>query len=147
MIQESFRVYIHPMSINAFYTGNRQFKSVAAKEWTLEALHQLNQPSILEKMKNLREFFESSEHTYHIELKAAYPADKFKNKKGEISAKTIDITNFEKSLVDILFLPKFFDEFENLNVDDRFLTRMISEKCESENDKYYIDVTISIAYL
>lgn len=147
MIQESFRVFIHPMSINAFYTGNRQFKSVAAKEWTMEALHQLNQPAIIEKFKTLRESFVSTRHCYHLEFKACYPKDKYRNKKGEISAKTIDITNFEKSLQDLIMLPKFFDEFENLNVDDRFVTRMISEKAESENDKYYIDVTISISYL
>ncbi len=143
-MKQSFRVYIPPISINSFYTGNRQFKSTAAKQWTIEALHQLNQEHILSKLKYLREHFDSSKHTYGIELKFAYPRTKFLNKKGEISAKTIDITNGEKSIVDVLFLGKFFDEFENLNCDDRFLTKMVSEKIISENEKHYIDITVSI---
>ena len=143
-MKQSFRVYMHAISINSFYTGNRQFKSAAARQWTMEAFHQLNQPHILEKLKLLREEFDVSKHTYEIHIKVAYPVEKFYNKKGEISAKTIDVTNFEKSLVDLIFLPKFFDELQNLNADDRFLTKMYSEKCKSENDRHYIDIEILI---
>jgi len=61
--------------------------------------------------------------------------------------KTIDISNSEKHVLDIIMLPKFYEEFANLNMDDKHVLEMNSKKILSENGEYYINVIIEVVSL
>jgi Holliday junction resolvase RusA-like endonuclease len=142
-VKKSFRLYTQTISVNCFYTGDKRFKSAAARDWTLEVINQMNQSHILNSLKELRDSFTDSK-AYRISFEFAYPESIMYTKKGTISSKTIDISNGEKHLLDILCLPKFFSEIQNLNIDDKFVVEMNSKKIVSENDRYYINITIEI---
>lgn len=148
----TFKSHIHHVSVNSFYTGDRRFKSAAAVEWSRQTCHTLNTPEILAKLEKLRNHFDPTRHSYSIDLTFYYPEDRILTKSGVLSSRSIDISNSEKHLVDLLFLPKFFDKespegLRNLNIDDRYLTDMVSKKRVSKDGDYSIEVTISILNL
>lgn len=129
------------------YCSQRNIKTSAAKEWSCQVLHALNAPQITEDLKELREAFDPKKNGYEINLIFNYPKNIFRNKEGEISSRTMDITNIEKPLIDLLFLCKYFDlespyGAKNLNIDDKYLTKMVSEKRSS--DIYSIEIVIKI---
>lgn len=109
----------------------------------------MNRTEVLKKLKLLREKFDTKKHCYEIHLKFFYPPTRFYTKTGEISSKTMDITNVEKCLVDLIFQPKYFGKThpegaDNLNIDDKWLTKMVSEKVAHTEDNYKIEVVIKI---
>jgi Holliday junction resolvase RusA-like endonuclease len=59
-----------------------------------------------------------------------------------INAQSLDLSNVEKLIVDALFIDKHEN---NLQIDDRNITRMVSEKCFGED--YRIEITIHIKAL
>jgi hypothetical protein len=129
------------------YCATRSIKTTKAREWTMQVLHALNEPSIKEALADLRKAFNIKKHTYGLDLTFNYPSQVFKNKAGLISSKTMDISNVEKPLIDLLFLQKYFDlespnGAENLNIDDKFLTELCSRKQSGEY--YSIDITIKL---
>jgi hypothetical protein len=146
-------VNLKPFSINAAYAngGNGgRFKTQAFNEWQSEVFFQLSQAPNSVALKELREYFDSKKHKYEVQLIASYPKKEFYTKDGSISAKTQDTTNWEKSIVDCLFLKKYHDipqpyGCKNLNVDDKFLTKCISEKVPS--DSYSISIILYIKNL
>lgn len=149
MIEHIVILNLKPISINSVYgsIGQGFYKTSSATEWTYQVFDSLSQPETLEKLKKLREAFDPNLHTYRIKLIATYPHSEFITKKGQISSRTIDITNWEKPLIDCIFLPKFFDSVPpygcaNLNIDDKFLTEMHSKK--KAGDEYKIEIEIEI---
>lgn len=78
-----------------------------------------------------------------------YPKDKVLTKKDELSNKCFDTTNIEKPLMDLIFLPKYFDlEYpfgcKNLNLDDKFLLDLVSKKRISPDQNHYIKIKLEI---
>lgn len=149
-MQHKFTLHEKPFSTNSFYTGNGRFKTTAAKEWSASILFALNNPDILSKLKELREHFNPKKHSYQIEFTFYYPKSIFFNKSGELSHKSFDITNCEKHLQDLLFSSKVFGtnspyECENLNIDDKFVTDLVSRKRPGVD--YKIEVSIGIVDL
>jgi hypothetical protein len=129
---EVFNLNIRSFSINAMY-GPKKFKTPAARDWEMTVMHQLNSEENLTKFSRLREAFNPDIHGYSVSITVYYPESKFYTKGGDISAHTHDVSNYEKPLVDLLFLPKYFDQqspygCRNLNVDDKYIIRMFSRK-------------------
>ena len=142
-MEKKFTIYEKPFSINQMYCSGRNMKTQAAREWTEMIIFALNTPEILNSLKQLREFFKLEKHEYELYLKAVYPKEIYYNKNGTISSKTIDTTNWEKNLQDILCDPKYFeDKLDNLNINDKYFTKLISEK--RSGDTYKIEITIRI---
>jgi Endodeoxyribonuclease RusA len=137
---------LKPLSINSTYhrTHHGVVKTQDARDWTYTIFHILSATENQEKLKELREFFDPSKHVFRVEIKALYPRAKLWRKGGGISAKSIDITNFEKSIVDIFWLPRNFQMCSNLNADDKYITEMRSSKVASEDDTSSIEVEIEI---
>lgn len=134
------------------YCGSRNFKTSAAVEWTYETFNQLNQDDILAKFEKLRSKFDPIKHAYQVSFLWNYPASKFYTKKGDISSRTMDLSNIEKGLIDLIFLSKYFDKpnpqgCQNLNIDDRYINRLVSEKRASEDGSQFVDVEIKIVDL
>lgn len=140
---------IKPLSINSTYTnvGRGRAKTQAARDWTTEFFHALGTQANLQALKELREYFNPEEHFYSLSLVLTYPMPIFWKQDSGISAKTVDISNFEKSIIDCLFLPKFHVTpfpygCENLNVDDKFLAEMQSAK--RAGDDYSLKIVVEI---
>jgi len=142
---------IKPMSVNAMYlrTFNGVSKTSKASDWTYEVFYQLARPENQWAMQELRDYFDPKKHTYHIHVIAAYSKSELYTKDGQISAKTQDCTNFEKPIVDCIFLPKYHIEnppkgCPNLNYDDRALVRSTGEKALSISGRRGLIVDIEI---
>ena len=145
-----FSIPVKPFSINSMYYGDARTKTTAAREWSYQVFHELSTEEILTKLKELREEFDPLKHCYHIKLTAHYPKAEMYTRKGAVSAKTIDTTNWEKPLVDLIFLPKHFEKStpygcQNLNIDDKYITSMHSSKQQGEN--HQIDIELEICDL
>ncbi|MBV6514162.1 MAG: hypothetical protein FMNOHCHN_03752 [Ignavibacteriaceae bacterium] len=149
-MRRSFTLKVKPFSVNAMYYGDKRVKTSEARNWSYNIFHNLNNVEVQQYLTELRSFFNPDLHVYNLHLVAYYPSHVFTTKDGRISGKTMDVTNWEKPLVDLLFLPKYFSEpppygCHNLNVDDRFLTKVLSEKRQSPDDNYYIHIAIKVS--
>ncbi len=96
------------------------------------------------KLKQLRDHFDPKQHVYKIELTFFYPKHVLYTKDGPISARAHDLSNIEKPLLDLLFLPAFYDRYncKNLNIDDKYITHLVSKKCVGKSFKIKINIHI-----
>lgn len=141
---------LRPFSINATYYGNGFVKTSAAREWAMEVFHRLAGQE--QKFKELREFFDPKKHAYHVTMIANYPKAQFYTKQGLLSSKTFDLTNCEKGLIDLFWLPKHALSAsplgcQNLQMDDKYITQLISRKRATEDSEPSIEVEIEIVEL
>lgn len=145
---------LKPLSINSTYygTGSGFTKTSHAREWTREVFFQLDQDSNKKAMEELRQHFEPGQHCYAVNLTAFYPESEMFTKKGHISARTHDLSNWEKSIIDCIFLDKYYnqsvpDGCENLQTDDKYIVDLFSRKRPSSDGKYLIAIEIEILAL
>lgn len=145
---------LKPLSVNSTYvrTLNGVMKTSAATEWFYSAFHILSSEENKQKLKELREYFDPKKHVYSFEIVALYPKKIFFTKQGTVNSKTIDVSNFEKSIIDIFCLKRYFNNpspagCENLNTDDRYVTDLTSRKAVSSDDEPRIEVEIYIKTL
>lgn len=149
-MQRTLTLHIEPLSVNSTYYGNRGHgKTASSKQWFCDVFSQLALPSNNLALRDLREFFKSKEHAYCISLIFEMPRSRLYTKTGELSSKVTDLTNIEKSLVDAIFLPKYFGpsvpyECENLNIDDRYLWELHSSKRPSADGSWHVRIEVRI---
>lgn len=115
----------------------------------MSVFNALDTPEHINAMELLHSNFDASRHGFHIELTCFYPQEQFKAKAGNISSKTQDITNWEKPLVDLLFLDKYsFSQapfgIQNIRIDDKFIVSMLSQKKSWAADRTKIEIQIGI---
>jgi hypothetical protein len=132
-MRRTFNIPIAPFSINAYHYADKRHKTREARDWETKVLYQLNKPAAQKSFAELRAHFDLNKHVYSANLIAYYPESTFFTAKGLISQRTLDLTNWEKPIIDLLFLPKHYNNPEpygckNLNIDDKFLGRMFSTK-------------------
>lgn len=136
---------LHVISINNMYYANKAHGyKPDVKDWLQQACHLLSQPSNKQALSDLRNHFDADKHCYVVYIDRTTPD--FYNKKGLMSSRAIDISNTEKFLIDLLFTPAFYGTgnmlCENLNIDDKFITTLISRK--KPGKAYNLKVTIKI---
>jgi len=129
------------------YHKQRSFKTREAIEWSYNVHNLLNRDQDQEKLKRLRNTFDPKSHYYTVEIWAAMPS--FFTKKGNISSRTHDVTNFEKPLLDLLTDPKYYNieppaGCQNLNVNDKIFCDLISKKRPSKDGQARLIITIGI---
>lgn len=145
----TFLLKINPLSINRRHYANvRHGITKEAREWECQILHQLNNPKDLSNFKDLRNQYDPLKHYYRIDFLYLIPYKKLFTKK-EAWLKTPDLTNIEKPLADLIFLPQHFDQpapygLKNLNIDDKFMAELHSTKRASPDGEYYIKIYIEI---
>lgn len=113
-----FQLPIKAFSVNAYYYKTRSFKTPAAQDWETMVCYRLA------KVPGLRELavqWKELGGVFHVQMTFVYPMDVYFNKAGHVSAKAFDLSNVEKPLLDMIFR-------ETLEVDDRFVTELISRK-------------------
>ena len=146
-MKREFNLDIKPFSINAMYYGDGRTKTQAARDWSYQIFHRLSQEAIAKSLAELRSYFETDKHSYQVDFVVTYPKDKFYTKKGSISARTMDLSNWEKPLIDLIFLPKYFDKeppygCKNLNIDDKYITKLSSSKGIGETTNILVKICI-----
>lgn len=142
---------LKPFSVNATncVSNGRLIKTSQAREWQSQVFHRLSNKDAEHALTELREFFDPKVHAIAFECTAYYPEAEFYTKKQEISAKTIDNSNWEKALVDCVFLPKYALQeapygCKNLQLDDKYLVDLFSFKRATKEKEPRIDFTITI---
>lgn len=140
---------LKPFSINATYsrTQNGVFKSSGATEFCAQLFNVMGRSENQQKLQELRTKFDPKLHAYALNIVCFYEPEMFFTKKGDISSRTLDISNCEKLIVDALMLPKYHEESEpygapNLNCDDKMLVQMISTKLPAHKAAIRVDISI-----
>lgn len=134
------------------YFGRRDQKTTAYRDWEVGFLHELRRPEPQAALKDLREAFVLHTHAYRARIIWYTPRASFLTKEGNLSNRTFDVTNVEKPIIDLIFLPKYHVQpvpygCKNLNVDDKQLLSLTSGKRCSAEEKYEIEITIWIEEL
>ncbi len=96
-----FTLLCKPFSVNAYHYRDKRHKTAEARAWEAQVLSLLeeHEKSLLEIASD----FNKIGGGFRVHFSAIYPPHIFYNKAGGISSKTIDITNFEKPLLDLIF--------------------------------------------
>lgn len=139
----------HPaFSINKMYNNRRSFGTSAAfKQWTAGLFHKLSTEQNLQSFTDLREFFNPKSHCFNLDLTFTFPSKVYYTKEGQMSARCFDISNIEKPLIDLIFLPEYYKKpspygCKNLNIDDKYIRSMRSRKISGDMHRIQIDIEI-----
>jgi hypothetical protein len=148
-------VFAEPFSINkAYYLksyGSMSATKVRTKEcreWGDKILFQFEKYS--NDFKQFKECFNEDTDALRIELTYNIPRDYYYTKEGKISLRSCDLTNVEKLLVDILCDERFNGRYLNgnkilnLNINDKYITELFSEKKPSDKEYKIIIKIIKI---
>lgn len=119
MSKVSFTLMCKPFSINAWTYADKRHKTKEAREWTEQMLSLLEEHS--KTLGEMADDFEKHGGCFRIVLTVIYPMHIFYNKDGAISSKTIDITNHEKVIQDVIF-------GQIMGVNDKAVVQCISNK-------------------
>lgn len=151
-MKAKFTLALEPFSINRTYYRDRRHKTQDFRDWELATIQAMSRPAVQKELQKIREAFDPTLHAFVVRLKFMYPATVLFNKQGQISSRAEDLSNVEKPLLDVLFLPKYnVQSFPygcpNVNADDKYVLRLASQKCASPDTKHYIHVSIAIINL
>ena len=138
---------LKPFSINAMFCRDKRHKTIEAQEWSASVLVALALKENKKKLKELRQYFDPMKHVYKVELTFFYPDHVLYTKQGHVSSKAHDLSNVEKPLIDLVFLPKFYDRpspygAKNLNIDDKYILQLTSKKQSGKSFKIKISLHI-----
>lgn len=150
-MRETFHLTGKPFSVNAMFYKDGRTKTQDWREWSARVFHQLSTESNLKKLSNLRNAFDASLHHVHVSLTVYYPREDFYNRNGEVSAKTMDVTNFEKPLVDLFCDKRYFETpypygCQNLNINDKYITQLLSRKVSGTEQRFEISFELVPAF-
>lgn len=133
MSKINFTLMCKPFSINAWTYSDKRHKTKEAREWTEQVLALLEEHS--KTLGEMASDFDKLGGCFRINITAIYPMHIFYNRDGAISSKTIDITNHEKVLQDIIF-------GQIMGVNDKTVVQCISKKLPGP--LYAIEVTLEL---
>lgn len=148
-MKHTFRLRTRPFSINSATYGDARTKTREYFDWSAQVFHQLSSTVNQEKLKELRDLFDESKHSFKISIKVVYPKDQFITKQNILSSRSIDCSNFEKLLVDLFFDKQFFDRphprgCPNINQNDKHIVALYSSKTYHELEHHEINFTVKI---
>ena len=122
-MEYEFSLLIKPFSVNAYFYASRKVKTQAARAWEEEMKF------LLEEHKQLAEFTPAhikNGGDFTVYMTFIYPRNMFRNKVGDISSKTMDLSNVEKPVLDMLFR-------ETMGIDDKHVTQLVSRKVAGDD--------------
>ncbi|MEZ0209252.1 MAG: hypothetical protein ACAH17_03705 [Candidatus Paceibacterota bacterium] len=112
-----------------------------AKDWVSTVLHVLSKTEYRESLNELRSTFNPRTQAYAFQIKAYIPKEIYDTKDGKLSRRAFDVSNFEKSILDVFCLEKYPN---NLQTDDCVVKSCHSTKLPSPDGQWRIDITIRI---
>lgn len=90
------------LSINSTYYGNKLHgKTPEAREWTTNMLSTISKYK--QEFKKLRDYFNPKKHVYSFKMKVFIPESVLYTKDGKMTSLVHDLSNVEKSCVDVIF--------------------------------------------
>ena len=142
-----------PFSINkAYYLksfGGKKATKVRTQEcrnWGDSILLQLKK--YVKKFDKFRNGFDPKTQQIHLEITHTIPEKTFYTKDGEVSVFSNDLSNVEKMPIDLVFDKRFNgrmvfgEEISNLDLNDKYITKMVSKKVPGE--EYKIEIVIKV---
>jgi len=145
----SFTIKAKPFSINKAYYKNRQLTQ-EAREWREDFLLQLQQTTVRQQLRDLRNLFHEEKHVLSVQYVFYYPHDVLYTKKGAISKRSMDLTNIEKLVQDNLFESRYNGReingitIENFDIDDKFIVSLLSRKVAHAREYHAIHITVEL---
>ncbi len=143
-----------PISINKYYIypvynkGKKVYgrlygtptRSPEARYWAGEIFGELNSEYNQSQVALFKQEFDASNMGIGVEIIVYYPEDKLFTKKGAISSRSMDCSNFEKPLIDVLFDKRFStrtvpEGAPNLELNDKLILSLNSVKFPSKEAK------------
>ena len=141
-MRRKFILPIKCLSINSTYYGNKLHGMTAeAKDWFSTVLHVLSKAENKKALSELREAFKPLKNAYAFQIKVFTPENLYYTKDGKLSRRSVDVSNFEKSILDVFCLEKYPN---NLQTDDCVVKSCHSTKLPSPDGQWRIDITIRI---
>lgn len=137
-----------PFSINKLYYARSKTRTQQARKWGDAICKLLSKPEIQSAIEVCRNNFNPLVHHLGVSYTFNIPKSHFYTKDGKISRRSMDLTNIEKALQDILFCGRFYERgVENFNIDDQYITTLNSRKRMSNTGKWFIEVSVEILNL
>lgn len=119
-----------PFSTNSAYVRKTFNLNGECRLWRKTVIKALKMPQNQAVMDQVRDTFFSPVHgiVAHITFNLSYMT--YFTLKGDVSAKSMDLSNIEKLLIDIIFDERFFErgEIRNCNINDKYILKLHSEK-------------------
>jgi Holliday junction resolvase RusA-like endonuclease len=134
-VQIEFLLPIKAFSINQMSCRDARFKTPEYKDWATKVLYMLDEHKALVDMGKQHSELGGE---FHVEISATFPPHVYRNQQGAISSKTIDCSNFEKPLIDIIF-------DKCMHVNDKYISRLVSSKCAAANYGIHVKITLNAA--
>ena len=145
----SFSIKIKPFSVNKAYYKNRQLTQEARK-WREDFLLSLQRKEVLQQMQQLKQLWSPSKHCLSVSYDFFYPSNILYTKKGEVSKRSMDLTNVEKLVQDNLFESRYNGReidgviIENFDIDDKFIVSLRSQKLAHSQQYHEILITVEL---
>ncbi len=150
----AFSLAAKPFSVNNAYYRNRN-RNKACRAWGDDILRQLMDPGIQSKLDQFRDAFNALEHAISVKYVYHYPRKIIFNREGEVSQRSMDLSNIEKLLQDLIFDHRFYDrtvildsgevtKLRNLNLNDSKIVDLTSQKRLSPTNEYSINISLGI---
>lgn len=129
-IRFNFR-HIKPITVNhAYYLrGNKKILNATARKYREQLWLQMEGQR--KEILNFTSKFDKSKHCLNASIEVLVPEKFFFTKEGHISARSIDIDNIQKLLIDFTTNKKFQNSKFNaptLGIDDKFITYLETTK-------------------
>lgn len=116
MIYE-FEVPLKPFSVNQYHYRDKRHKTAEARAYEAAFLAELeDHKMLLDMAADIK-----NGSTVSVELCFEWPPHIYYNKAGQISSKTMDLSNVEKPILDLIF-------GQYMDVNDKVVTRLLSTK-------------------
>lgn len=147
-----FYLPLRLFSLNSVYCKNRSFKTRDYRDWERAVLYALVEPGPKAELAKLRESFDPKTSALSLQLISYIPQDSLFNKQGSLSSRSLDLTNVEKPIVDILMLPRYHQVLQgmgggNVNIDDKHIVSLKSCKRLSRDTKHWLKVRLAVVPL
>lgn len=124
-----FELNSKPFSVNNYHYRDKRHKTAEARAWEEEIVSQLNE---LKELSAMADDWRLNGGYFELELIATYPPHIFYTQTGEVSGKTIDVSNFEKPLQDLIF--------KQMGLNDKLVTKLTSSK--KAGTHHFLDVRL-----
>ena len=148
----SFAIKSKPFSVNKAYYKNRQLTK-EARTWRSDFLLLLQKPEVLQQIQSLKQQWNSTKHVLSVSYDFFYPSKILLTKKGEISRRSMDLTNIEKLIQDNLFESRYNGReidgviIENFDIDDKFIVCLQSRKLAHNQEYHEVLITVELLSL
>ena len=148
----SFSIKAKPFSVNKAYYKNRQLTQ-EARLWRENFLLQLQKPEVIQQIQSLKQQWCSTKHALSVSYDFFYPYTLLLTKKGEVSKRSMDLTNIEKLVQDNLFEHRYNGReidgviIENFDIDDKFIVSLRSRKLAHDQEYHEIRITVQLLSL